>query len=182
MCAGDLGMYRVMPWAYPPISGGSSGGFSPDDSGGTGESGSTNALYVDTDNTTFNMSELNIWNNGKADYATPTLIYGYLGVGNLRNVSTVKEILVINDLYLSDDPSKNVVNLLMSNILEYRTNTLPWDTPINGTTSINGSYKFNTSIDETQTAVLAHFTLKLVAYDSDGNEIRSYSHDLEWKP
>ena len=30
MCNGDLGMYRVMPWAYPTISGGSSGGSSVD--------------------------------------------------------------------------------------------------------------------------------------------------------
>ena len=28
MCNGDLGMFRVMPWAYPTISGGSSGGTS----------------------------------------------------------------------------------------------------------------------------------------------------------
>lgn len=182
MCAGDLGMYRVMPWAYPPISGGSSGGFSPDDSGGTGGSGSTNSLYVDTSNTTFRFVNEGVWvqNNSNQDYLRITFDYSYLGVGNLNNVSKISRVVEVKSLYFTDDPSNNVIGYLKTTSTVEATDTLPFDQLINGTTSSNTSFAFGTVVGK-KSVKSADIVFSIIGYDADGNEVRSYSHSLEWR-
>lgn len=113
MCAGDLGMYRVMPWSYPPISGGSSGGFSPDDSGGGSGSGGSHFL-VKTDETVLQFTQGGPIYNSNLQL-TVQIQNGKFGFGDLRGIESVWMYGTVKEIILKDGES-NVTNLLKTDV------------------------------------------------------------------
>lgn len=177
MCAGDLGMYRVMPWAYPPISGGSSGGFSPDDSGGGSGSVDSNTVFIENDNS---KTATGGSSRNTADSVTISIEYGRYGVGNLNGIKMIKMFVGIDELYFSDDPDYNAVGLISSNPINLRTYNPPFDTLVNSTDS--NSVLFNMSVTKA-TSIKANkykFYLLFEGVNADGETIRSSKFYGTW--
>lgn len=167
MCAGDLGMYRVMPWSYPPISGGSSGGFSPDDSGGGSGSGGNNFL-VKTDETVLQFLY------GGQVYTSSTLKLtiqienGKFGFGDLRGIDSVRMYGTVKEVILEDSGS-DVTNLLKEDV---KYSSVSLTNLQNSVRNQAFNYTFNvnplpgSSGDITPKKVV--FGIKYEAYNADG--------------
>lgn len=179
MCNGDLGMYRVMPWAYPPISGGSSGGFSPDDSG-TGE-GSGGGSHSDV---TFYRDADTIASLYNVQYTSSIQFYvsiGSLAVGNLNGITKIARWLVVDELYFEDEPTKNAVGDLSTNEIQDGDFVPPFTDWTNSTDNIQKG--INLSVEHTGVKVIgavAHMEYR--GYNSNGELIRTGSIKLDgWR-
>lgn len=181
MCAGDLGMYRVMPWAYPPISGGTSGGFSPDGStseGGESGGGSSdpNAIYVEIEGSDLyfgDPSANNESNNNRRVFRIPSYV-GELGLGNINNVSMIDSYIIMNEVYLTTDPDNNAVGSFTNT--EYKLTHMPVHDSITrhvtNVTDVNTAYFYRPIQDDSYIKKFVG-SVKFVGYDADGNVVRT---------
>lgn len=187
MCAGDLGMYRVMPWAYPPISGGTSGGFSPDGStseggGSGGGSSDPNAIYAKIDgsdlyfdNPTYYIDSENSRRVFQIDAHA-----GKLGLQNINEVSMIDSFIVMSEIYLDTAPSENAVGSFTTT--EYRLTHMPVHDSITryvtNTTDTNTA-AFYRPIQDDSKIVKFVGSIKFVGYDANGNVVRTNTIPME---
>lgn len=188
MCAGDLGMYRVMPWAYPPISGGTSGGFSPDGStseggGSGGGSSDPNAIYVKIEGSSLYFgSNMRAYNetDAKRRVFNVNAYVGQLGLQNINDVITIDAIIVIEEVYLNTDPTKNEIGSFTTT--EYRITNMPVSDSVTryvtGTTKGSDAY-FYRPIQDDSTITKLVGSVEFVGYDSGGNVVRTNTIPME---
>lgn len=186
MCAGDLGMYRVMPWAYPPISGGTSGGFSPDGStseGGGSGGGSTpdpNAVFVRTAETKSELYSI-VFDGSKIDLFLHNSMFG---IGSLIGLSKINAYFVVDEVYNKVDPSTNIVGRLSNDTVQIwntksYTDLINWftNTEDAGTSGISVPFAVAQPYENGMSKVVGHFHFD--GLNSDGVIIRSNDVDAD---
>lgn len=180
MCAGDLGMYRVMPWSYPPISGGTSGGFSPDGStseGGESGGGShSDVTFYKGPDTVAEITDV----TNMTQSVSITVSAGYLSVGNLNGIATIDRTIVIDGLFFDDDPSNNRVGILKFSEATDTSKVPPYTEWVNSVASFSRNFEKSVYIEANVYAIKAH--LEYRGYNSDGVLIRTGSISMdEWR-
>lgn len=165
MCSGDLGMYRVMPWAYPPISGGSSGGFSPDDSNPSGASytlkmGEDSTIRLGINNITSVKNRLGM-----------QIELTKFEIGSVRGINAIYFAIDIEDLELN---ANGDVTDVISNIVSNSSITIPFDQIVNSTFTMSVQVNFATSMTSADPAVkYMSSTIRAESKDFDGNTVRT---------
>lgn len=176
MCNGDLGMYRVMPWAYPTIPGQSSGGASvepipePD-----------TPYNLDDCTLVFDQPFGNIYTPNAEDTSKGYFIGWFL---HLKDLIT----------YDSSNVSSVAFELLSGNVLTKEGGTIPVSNIKNSWVDVNTKWtSVYNSINSSSTAFTAGLTrsygssfegqtvsgfssgsiMKVTVYDSDGNVLQS---------
>lgn len=184
MCAGDLGMYRVMPWSYPPISGGSSGGFSPDDSGTGGGVSVLHSFRMGDDSTIWLYSVDGIGTTSNDLQISFRFIE--FEIENVQGVSSVAYEFDLEKLELwrySTLKAEDMTSKVTSCSINWVSKP-PFDTLTNDSSGVN--IPLHVFLGESQTwndILLENLTgtFRLVSKDEDGETIRADSFRFSGK-
>lgn len=167
MCNGDLGMYRVMPWAYPTIPGQSSGGTTVDP---TPEPTPIPKDPFDFSNVGFSMPSV------KGSYSSPnSTVIIYLQVRNIvtndtSNVSSVKFELVGDSI--SINPSVVDGTKLKVSVSSYTArsfNNLNSDYAL-----ITATQVYVPAVAQTTFSATGVTGVKITVYGSDGEVLQTH--------
>lgn len=180
MCAGDLGMYRVMPWAYPPISGGTSGGFStnPDQSEEGGSGPDTLVLNSDSSISIADLSTLayNGSDTSKSDTIRVTIWLQKIGLQNVVDLSSLKFTFNVERMEGTISGTKYDFMTIATVTKNSTSLTPPLDTMVNGTQPMTFDYKLATTVSYgTVSNKVVSGSLVVDTLNADGSIIRSQS-------
>ena len=175
MCSGDLGMYRVMPWAYPPISGGSSGGFSPDDPG-SGSGG--NHTFIMGKNSRIDLVSSNVYTStlNKLDFV---LYLYYFELGNVNNVTSAHVYFQVEKLIVTDDG--DITQIITTNPKESeQVLTVPFDSIVNSYSQAGFTLTCARSLTSGSSKIVyIKGRLIMKSQDTNGNVVRTDTFDYE---
>ena len=159
MCNGDLGMYRVMPWAYPTIPGQSSGGASVD------PTPEPSAKYYDFADARIVYTNDNVALDGYVSGTFKNRGYAFYRISGIKTLDSSN----VNRVYLefSIDPTYSPPVSGIVTIAE----TINLHGDLNG----DQSYAVLTNDQGSTNKVLkmSGGTFKFTVYDSDGNALQT---------
>lgn len=175
MCAGDLGMYRVMPWSYPPISGGTSGGFSTNPDQSEDKEPDTLVLNSDSSITIPSMTELSS-DSSKTDRIRVYVNLTKVGLQNVLDLNSLRFTLKIESMEATVNSVEYNLKNLITNIEDNRTLTPPFDVMVNSTATLDFDYSLASTIPYSPlTNQIVSGSLVVDTLNADGEVIRTQS-------
>lgn len=170
MCNGDLGMYRVMPWAYPTIPGQSSGGTSvdpiPEPEPGMNPY-DVSGMVVSVKNRTTTVNKTTNYR-----YATFKVMVQGVKLNDVTNVSYLR-FSVTDPNGISVSP--NTIGGDSNPEIIYDSGKLGTNNPNTWWAAVIFHWNNATSGEGTNVSLSGNFRLTIYAYDSSGNLLQSFT-------